>query len=99
MPSDVIFRHAGVYTAEEIALVFRDKLIRLQSLYIDQFKRLHHRLREKRRQYLHTMRRSFPTSGIASSVHLCHYSDTLCLDKKVDPKISCHNSAETSQFF
>jgi len=60
-----IFRHAGVYTAEEIALVFRDKLIRLQSLYIDQFKRLHHRLREKRRQYLHTMRRTFPTPGIA----------------------------------
>ena len=58
-----VFRHAGVYTAEEIALVFRDKLIRLQSLYIDQFKRLHHRLREKRRQYLHTMRRTFPTPG------------------------------------
>jgi len=62
----VICRHAGVYTAEEIALVFRDKLIRLQSLYIDQFKRLHHRLHEKRRQYLHTMRRTFPTSGDAS---------------------------------
>jgi len=62
----VILRHAGVYTAEEIALVFRDKLIRLQSLYIDQFKRLHHRLREKRRQYLHTMRRTFPTPSIAS---------------------------------
>jgi len=62
----LVFRHAGVYTAEEIALVFRDKLIRLQSLYIDQFKRLHHRLREKRRQYLHTMRRTFPTPGDAS---------------------------------
>ena len=61
-----VFRHAGVYTAEEIALVFRDKLIRLQSLYIDQFKRLHHRLREKRRQYLHTMRRTFPTPGDSS---------------------------------
>jgi len=64
----VIFRHAGVYTAEEIALVFRDKLIRLQSLYIDQFKRLHHRLREKRRQYLHTMRRTFLTPGDASQL-------------------------------
>jgi len=60
----VIFRHAGVYTAEEIALVFRDKLIRLQSLYIDQFKRLHHRLREKRRQYLHAMKRTVPTPSI-----------------------------------
>lgn len=55
-----------MYTAEEIALVFRDKLIRLQSLYIDQFKRLHHRLREKRRQYLHTMRRTFRAPSIAS---------------------------------
>jgi len=55
-----------VYTAEEIALVFRDKLIRLQSLYIDQFKRLRHRLREKRRQYLHTMKRTLPASGTNS---------------------------------
>ncbi|XP_014677149.1 PREDICTED: KAT8 regulatory NSL complex subunit 2-like [Priapulus caudatus] len=45
-------KHAGVYTAEEVALMTRDKLIRLQSLYIDQFKRLQHMLREKRRKYL-----------------------------------------------
>lgn len=31
----------------------RDKLIRLQSLYIDQFKRLHHLLRNKRYYFLH----------------------------------------------
>ena len=48
-------RHAGVYTAEEVALITRDKMIRLQSLYIDQFKRLQHLLREKRRKYLHTV--------------------------------------------
>lgn len=47
-------KHAGVYTAEEVALIMRDKLIRLQSLYIDQFKRLQHVMREKRRKYLHT---------------------------------------------
>ncbi|KAJ7317810.1 hypothetical protein JRQ81_003972 [Phrynocephalus forsythii] len=35
-------KHAGVYTAEEVALIMREKLIRLQSLYIDQFKRLQH---------------------------------------------------------
>lgn len=45
-------KHAGVYTAEEVALITRDKLIRLQSLYIDQFKRLQHVLKEKRRKYL-----------------------------------------------
>ncbi|KAM9343598.1 KAT8 regulatory NSL complex subunit 2 isoform 2-T2 [Pholidichthys leucotaenia] len=46
-------KHAGVYTAEEVALITRDKLIRLQSLYIDQFKRLQHLLKEKKRKYLH----------------------------------------------
>lgn len=47
-------RHAGVYTAEEVALIMREKLIRLQSLYIDQFKRLQHLLKEKKRRYLHS---------------------------------------------
>ena len=42
-----------MYTAEEVALILRDKLIRLQSLYIDQFKRLQHIMKEKRRKYLH----------------------------------------------
>ncbi|XP_041371633.1 KAT8 regulatory NSL complex subunit 2-like isoform X2 [Gigantopelta aegis] len=49
-----VLKHAGVYTAEEVALILRDKLIRLQSLYIDQFKRLQHVMKEKRRRYLHT---------------------------------------------
>ncbi|KFV11230.1 KAT8 regulatory NSL complex subunit 2, partial [Pterocles gutturalis] len=47
-------KHAGVYTAEEVALIMREKLIRLQSLYIDQFKRLQHLLKEKKRRYLHS---------------------------------------------
>uniref|UniRef100_A0A8C5U4V1 KAT8 regulatory NSL complex subunit 2 n=1 Tax=Malurus cyaneus samueli TaxID=2593467 RepID=A0A8C5U4V1_9PASS len=47
-------RHAGVYTAEEVALIMREKLIRLQSLYIDQFKRLQHLLKEKKRRFLHS---------------------------------------------
>ncbi|XP_015706010.1 KAT8 regulatory NSL complex subunit 2 isoform X2 [Coturnix japonica] len=46
-------KHAGVYTAEEVALIMREKLIRLQSLYIDQFKRLQHLLKEKKRRFLH----------------------------------------------
>ncbi|KAK3105638.1 hypothetical protein FSP39_002442 [Pinctada imbricata] len=49
-----LLKYAGVYTAEEVALIMRDKLIRLQSLYIDQFKRLQHIMKEKRRKYLHT---------------------------------------------
>ncbi|KAK3584411.1 hypothetical protein CHS0354_023253 [Potamilus streckersoni] len=56
-------KHAGVYTAEEVALIMRDKLIRLQSLYIDQFKRLQHVLREKRRKYLKTYKQEMETLG------------------------------------
>uniref|UniRef100_A0A2C9JTQ5 KAT8 regulatory NSL complex subunit 2 n=1 Tax=Biomphalaria glabrata TaxID=6526 RepID=A0A2C9JTQ5_BIOGL len=47
-----ILKYAGIYTAEEVAQILRDKLIRLQALYIDQFKRLKHVLFSKRREYL-----------------------------------------------
>lgn len=56
-------KHAGVYTAEEVALITRDKLIRLQSLYIDQFKRLQHLLKEKKRRYLHHRKVEHDTLG------------------------------------
>ncbi|XP_019737498.1 KAT8 regulatory NSL complex subunit 2 isoform X2 [Hippocampus comes] len=56
-------KHAGVYTAEEVALFTREKLIRLQSLYIDQFKRLQHLLKEKKRRYLHNRKIEHETIG------------------------------------
>ncbi|KAA0707099.1 NSL complex subunit 2 [Triplophysa tibetana] len=56
-------KHAGVYTAEEVALITREKLIRLQSLYIDQFKRLQHLLKEKKRRYLHGRKIEHETIG------------------------------------
>ncbi|XP_067383421.1 KAT8 regulatory NSL complex subunit 2 isoform X3 [Channa argus] len=56
-------KHAGVYTAEEVALITREKLIRLQSLYIDQFKRLQHLLKEKKRRYLHSRKVENETLG------------------------------------
>ncbi|XP_037540569.1 KAT8 regulatory NSL complex subunit 2 isoform X1 [Nematolebias whitei] len=56
-------KHAGVYTAEEVALITREKLIRLQSLYIDQFKRLQHLLKEKKRRYLHNRKMEHETLG------------------------------------
>ncbi|KAL5010262.1 hypothetical protein ScPMuIL_012567 [Solemya velum] len=56
-------KHAGVYTADEVTLIMRDKLIRLQSLYIDQFKRLQHVMKEKRRKYLHTHKQERDTLG------------------------------------
>ncbi|KAK2186076.1 hypothetical protein NP493_204g09021 [Ridgeia piscesae] len=61
-------KHAGVYTAEEVALITRDKLIRLQSLYIDQFKRLQHVMRERRRRYLQTVKIEKQALG---SIHRC----------------------------
>jgi len=45
-------KHAGVFTGEEVMRTMRDKLIRLQKLYIEQFGRLSHQLREGRRKYL-----------------------------------------------
>lgn len=59
----LLCRHAGVYTAEEVALIMRDKLIRLQSLYIDQFKRLQHVMKEKRRKYLQTSKQEREALG------------------------------------
>ncbi|KAJ3585879.1 hypothetical protein NHX12_012287 [Muraenolepis orangiensis] len=56
-------KHAGVYMAEEVALITREKLIRLQSLYIDQFKRLQHLLKEKKRRYLHNRKMEHESIG------------------------------------
>ncbi|XP_053674773.1 uncharacterized protein LOC128725079 [Anopheles nili] len=49
-------KHAGIYTAEEVTRITKDKLSRLQSLYIDQIHHLQHVLRERRRSYLKEQR-------------------------------------------
>ncbi|XP_046814625.1 KAT8 regulatory NSL complex subunit 2 isoform X1 [Vespa crabro] len=54
-------RHAGIFTAEEVIYIAREKLIRLQSLYIDQFRRLQYTLRERRRKYLHGLKKEKET--------------------------------------
>lgn len=46
-----------MYTAEEITSVTRDKLVRLQELYVEQYKYLQHLLREQRRKYLHALKK------------------------------------------
>lgn len=70
------YRHAGVYTAEEVALITREKLIRLQSLYIDQFKRLQHLLKEKKRRYLHSRKIEHETVGKGAAVILWFHDIT-----------------------
>ena len=47
----LFLRHAGVWTVEEATRMCRDKMIRLRSLYIAQFKRLQHVLKERKRKY------------------------------------------------
>jgi len=59
-------RHAGVYTPEEVVMQTRDKLIKLQALYVDQFKRLHHQLKEARRRYLHGSKKE-KENGVSSA--------------------------------
>jgi len=50
-------KHAGAYSAEEVIRIMRDKLVRLQELYIDQFQRLQYLLKEERRQYKTALRK------------------------------------------
>lgn len=50
-------KHAGAFSAEEVIRIMRDKLIRLQKLYIDQFQRLQYLLKEERRQYRVSLRK------------------------------------------
>lgn len=54
-----------MFTAEEAALMLRDKLIRLQSIYIGQFKRLQHILRERRRKYLKSVKQERELYGMS----------------------------------
>ncbi|XP_011161233.1 KAT8 regulatory NSL complex subunit 2 isoform X2 [Solenopsis invicta] len=60
-PQEDPLKHAGVFTAEEVIYIAREKLIRLQSLYIDQFRRLQYVLKEKRRKYLLALKKEKET--------------------------------------
>jgi len=42
--------HAGTWTVEEALKICKDKMSRLRSLYSQQFKRMHHYLKEERRK-------------------------------------------------
>lgn len=57
----IFCRHANVYTAEEVTVIIRDKLIKLQSLYVEQYRHLQYLLKEKRRKYLHSLKREKET--------------------------------------
>ncbi|XP_065577463.1 KAT8 regulatory NSL complex subunit 2-like [Artemia franciscana] len=56
-------RNAGVYTVEEVVTRTKERLIRLQSQYVEQFSRLNHCLREQRRMYLHSVKKEKELPG------------------------------------
>ncbi|XP_072760454.1 KAT8 regulatory NSL complex subunit 2 isoform X2 [Anoplolepis gracilipes] len=60
-PQEDPLKHAGIFTAEEVVYIAREKLIRLQSLYIDQFRRLQYILKEKRRKYMLALKKEKET--------------------------------------
>lgn len=63
-----------MFTPEEVVLLTRDKLIKLQALYLDQFKRLHHQLKCARRRYLNGVKREKENGGIS---HVFVYSEAI----------------------
>jgi KAT8 regulatory NSL complex subunit 2 len=64
------FRHANVYTAEEISSITKDKLIKLQSLYIEQYRHLQHVFKECKRKYVHNLKREKETCCELNYTHI-----------------------------
>lgn len=56
-----LLKHAGIYTTEEATMITKQKMMRLQVLYMEQVLRLQHVLKEKRRKYLQAIRKERET--------------------------------------
>lgn len=69
--SDFFYRHAEVFTTEEVTRITKEKLMRLRNLYMEQLCRLKHVLREKRRKYMSTLK--------VEKESLCKYFDTFII--------------------
>lgn len=54
-------RHAGVYTRAEAVRLAEMKFLKLQGLYREQITHLQHVLKQRRRRYLHDIRRERET--------------------------------------
>lgn len=73
-------RYSELLTEEEVTRITRDKLIKLQSLYIEQFKWLQYVLKEQRRKYLHD--RAAATENADVSDNHCEEEGKLVSDFK-----------------
>lgn len=51
-----VFRHASVYTEEELTRTLRDKMIQLKRLYVHQYSHIRYILKEKRLKYIQAQR-------------------------------------------
>lgn len=51
-----LFRHASVFTEEELTRTLRDKMIKLRRLYIEQYGHIQYILKEKRLKYIQAQR-------------------------------------------
>lgn len=51
-----MFKHASVFTEEEVTRTLRDKMIKLRRLYIEQFGHVQYLLKEKRLKYIQAQR-------------------------------------------
>ncbi|XP_015790052.1 KAT8 regulatory NSL complex subunit 2 [Tetranychus urticae] len=69
-------KHAGVYTAEEVSLILRDKMLKLQSLYIGQFKHLQYLLREKYKKYIQSLQIEKEAEVLMGDAGDCDGSDS-----------------------
>lgn len=58
---NIIYRHAGIYTATEANMILRNKLSRLQDLYVDQFKVMQQELKMKKMKLIPALKREYET--------------------------------------
>lgn len=73
-------RHAGVYTAEEVSHILRDKMLRLQTLYINLFNYYRHVLKNNMRSYYEAMK-------VEKSNHSIMDESDLNLNEHTDVKL------------
>lgn len=52
-----LLKHAGILQIEEIVKLSKEKMQRLQSLYIDQFQKLQRVLKDKRKNYIQSLKK------------------------------------------
>lgn len=73
---DEALKNAGVYTAEEVSMILRNKMLRLQSLYMNEFKYLRHLLKEKYKKYLFALKNEREIYRIDSQPFLTNKSNS-----------------------